>query len=116
MAQDRAPIQAVRTPAPVRIDGRLDDVAWQQAPVVTGFIQRQPDEGQPAREQTELQIAYDDAAIYIAAKMHDGEPARIVRRLTRRDLPADADRFSIFFDPHHDHLTGVEFRVTAAGV
>ena len=37
-------------------------------------------------------------------------------RLTRRDVVADADRFSIFFDPHHDHLTGVEFRVSAAGV
>ena len=109
-------VQAVRTETPPRIDGRLDDVAWQQTPIVSGFIQRQPDEGQPARGQTELQIAYDDAAIYVAARMFDSAPARVVRRLTRRDLPADADRFSVFFDPHHDHLTGVEFRVTAAGV
>ena len=63
IAQDTSTIQAARTPTPVRIDGRLDDVAWQQARVVTGFIQRQPDEGRPAREQTELQIAYDDSAI-----------------------------------------------------
>ncbi len=84
--------------------------------MVTGFIQRLPDEGQPARQQTELRLAYDDDAIYVGARLHDSEPARIVRRLTRRDVVADADRFSIFFDPHHDHLTGVEFRVTAAGV
>ncbi len=115
-AQDRPPVHASRTPTPVRIDGRLDDVAWQQATVVTGFIQRFPDEGQPARQQTELRLAYDDDAIYVGARLHDSEPARIIRRLTRRDVVADADRFSIFFDPHHDHLTGVEFRVTAAGV
>ena len=91
-------------------------MAWQLATVVTGFIQRLPDEGQPARQQTELRLAYDDDAIYVGARLHDSDPARIVRRLTRRDVVADADRFSIFFDPHHDHLTGVEFRVSAAGV
>ena len=115
-AQDRPTIRALRTPAPVRIDGRLDDVAWQQATPVTGFIQRLPDEGRPARQQSDLWVAYDDDALYVGARLRDDEPARIVRRLTRRDVPADADRFSIFFDPHHDHLTGVEFRVSAAGV
>jgi hypothetical protein len=115
-SQETAAVRAVRTPAPIRVDGRLDDVAWRQAPPVTGFIQRLPDEGRPATEQTELHVAYDDDAIYVGARLLDGEPRRIVRRLTRRDLLADADRFSIFFDPHHDHLTGVEFRVTAAGV
>ena len=115
-AQDRPTLHAVRTPTPVRIDGRLDDVAWQQAIPVTGFIQRLPDQGRPARQQTELRVAYDDDAMYVGARLLDDEPARIVRRLTRRDVAADADRFSIFFDPHHDHLTGVEFRVSAAGV
>ncbi len=109
-------VHAVRTPTPIRVDGRLDDVGWQQAQRLTGFIQRLPDEGKPALGQTELQIAYDDDAIYVGARLLDGEPSRIVRRLTRRDVAADADRFSIFFDPHHDHLTGVEFRVSAAGV
>ncbi len=109
-------VHAVRTPTPIRVDGRLDDVGWQQAQRLTGFIQRLPDEGKPALGQTELQIAYDDDAIYVGARLLDHEPSRIVRRLTRRDVAADADRFSIFFDPHHDHLTGVEFRVSAAGV
>jgi hypothetical protein len=116
IAQESVGVHAVRASAPIRVDGRLDDAAWREAPVVGGFIQRLPDEGQPARQQTQLQIAYDDDAVYVAARLLDSEPERIVRRLTRRDLVADADRFSIFFDPHHDHLTGVEFRVTAAGV
>jgi hypothetical protein len=115
-AQEPVGIRAVRASAPIRVDGRLDDAAWRDAPVVSDFVQRLPEEGQPARQQTQLQVAYDDEAVYVAARLLDSEPERIVRRLTRRDLVADADKFSIFFDPHHDHLTGVEFRVTAAGV
>lgn len=109
-------VQAVRAPASIRVDGRLDDAAWRAAPIVTGFLQRVPEEGRPAHAQTELQVAYDSDAIYLGARLLDPDPSRIVRRLTRRDAVADADRLSIFFDPHHDHLTGVEFRVTAAGV
>ena len=115
-AQDVRSVPAVRTDAPIRIDGRLDDEAWRLAEPASGFLQLVPDEGRPAREQTRLQLAYDGEAIYVGARLLDSDPARIVRRLSRRDLTADADKLSIYFDPHHDHLTGVEFRVTAAGV
>ncbi len=115
-AQDARTVQAVRTATPIRVDGRLDDAAWREAVAVSDFLQLVPDEGRPAREQTVLQIAYDDEAIYVGARLFDSDPDRIVRRLSRRDLDADADWLSIYFDPHHDRLTGVELRVTAAGV
>ena len=51
-----------------------------------------------------------------AARMHDREPSRIARQLARRDQDAEADGFSLFLDPHHDHVTGAAFRVSAAGV
>jgi hypothetical protein len=98
------------------VDGRLDEGEWSQAPVVTAFLQREPAEGAPATEQTELRILYDEAALYVGARLHDSEPGRIVRQLSRRDDVAEADSFSLFLDPHHDHLTGVEFQVSAAGV
>ena len=44
------------------------------------------------------------------------EPLLIGRRLSRRDEPADGDRFTLFLDPRHDRLTGVRFEVSAAGV
>src|SRR5687768_8195349 len=47
---------AVRTAAAPRIDGRLDDVAWSQAPVISTFTQRDPVEGSPASEATEARI------------------------------------------------------------
>jgi Domain of unknown function (DUF5916)/Carbohydrate family 9 binding domain-like len=111
-----APLHASRTVAPIVIDGRLDDEPWRTASAVTGFLQKDPDEGQPATEQTELRILYDDEAIYIGARLFDSEPDRIVRQLSRRDAVAEADKLSIFLDPRHDHVTGAEFRVSAAGV
>jgi hypothetical protein len=109
-------LRAVRITDPINLDGRLDDVAWQRAEAVSEFVQRDPDEGRPATERTELRVAYDDGAIYVGVRLFDREPARIVRRLSRRDDVADADRFTLYLDPHHDHLTGAIFVVSAAGV
>jgi len=109
-------VQAVRSNTPIVIDGRLDEEAWLRAPAATTFTQRDPDEGKPATELTELRLAYDDAALYVGARLHDREPSRIVRQLSRRDQGAEADGFWLYLDPHHDHLTGAVFSVSAAGV
>jgi len=108
-------ITAVRIRTPLVLDGRLDEEMWKTAGAATGFLQRDPDEAQPATEQTEIRIAYDHEAIYVGARMSDREPGGIVRRLSRRDSDGNADRIYVGFDPRHDHLTGVIFGVTAAG-
>jgi hypothetical protein len=109
-------LTAVRAQAPIVVDGRLDDVAWTEATPAGGFRQRDPKEGEPATERTEVRVAYDDDALYVGLRLFDTEPHRIVRRLSRRDESADADRVTVLLDPHHDHLTGVQFQVSAAGV
>jgi hypothetical protein len=109
-------VEAARAPAPVAVDGRLDDEAWASVPAFTDFTQRDPEEGQPATERTELRLLYDDDALYVGARLLDTEPDRIVKRLSRRDESAEADRFSIYLDPRRDRLTGVRFEVSAAGV
>ena len=109
-------VQAVRSNTVIVIDGRLDDEVWLRAPAATTFTQRDPDEGKPSTELTELRVAYDDGALYVGVRMHDREPSRIVRQLSRRDQEAEADGFWLYVDPHHDHLTGAVFSVSAAGV
>jgi hypothetical protein len=109
-------LRAARTPGPVAVDGRLDEAAWAAAAVADTFLQRNPDEGQPATERTELRVLFDDHAIYVGARLHDGEADQIVRQLSRRDVVAETDTFTLYLDPHHDHRTGVVFEVSAAGV
>ncbi len=109
------PATAVRARGPIAIDGRLDDEAWALATPIADLHQREPDEGQPATERTEVRFAYDDDALYVGARMFDPEPDKIVRRLSRRDAEVSSDLVRVFLDPHHDHQTGVMLTVSAAG-
>lgn len=116
-----APVKSIRairvSPTAPKIDGVLDDEVWQQAPIASGFYQRDPEEGIPASEETAFQIAYDDEALYIAIMCYDTEPDKIVRRLYRRDQISygETDWVGIRLDPHHDHQTGFGFAITPSG-
>jgi hypothetical protein len=50
-------VRAIRASTPPEVDGRLDDEVWREAIRLTEFVQRNPDEGAPATEQTEIWIA-----------------------------------------------------------
>jgi len=109
-------VRAVRTAAPPVIDGRLSEEAWERAPAATAFTQKDPDEGRPATDRTEIKVLYDDTALYIGARMFDSHPDLIDRRLSARDGDPDADRITVYLDPMHDRLTGAIFRLSASNV
>ena len=113
---DAPVVGARRADGPIVLDGRLDEPAWQAAPIASGFLQRDPDQGQPATEPTELRLLFDDHALYVGARLRDDAPDRIVRQLSRRDAVPEADSFTLFLDPHRDRRTGVVLQVSAAGV
>ena len=110
-------ISAVRVTAKIAVDGRLDEADWARAQPAKDFLQKDPDEGKPATEPTEVRFLYDDDALYVGARMFDSEPPKIAKRLTRRDGDTDgiADWIAVGIDAHHDKLTGSMFSVTAAG-
>src|SRR5688572_11997316 len=109
-------VRATRTAQAPAIDGKLTEETWALAAPAGDFTQRDPDEGKPPTERTEVRFLYDDGALYVGARMFDSEPARITRRLSTRDNSADADVLSLYLDPMHDKLTGAIFRVSAANV
>ena len=49
---------AIVTTRPV-IDGRLEDAVWREAEPIGGFVQRDPAEGEPATERTEVRFLTD---------------------------------------------------------
>ena len=107
---------ATRTTVAPTIDGILNEAEWNRAQPITDFLQRDPDEGQPASERTEVRILYDDEALYIGAIMFDRDPSKILARLARRDDEVESDFISIRIDSYHDHQTAFEFTINAAGV
>lgn len=101
------------TPKPV-IDGKLDDACWQTGEWAGDFTQLLPTEGAKPSQDTKIKVLYDDKNIYVAIRAFDTEPSKISRKLGRRD-ELYGDMAGINFDSYHDHRTGFEFSVTAAG-
>jgi len=112
----RRQLAARRTPTPLKLDGLLDDAAWATAPVASQFIERRPSPGRPERLPTEVRVLYDDAALYVGARMVEASPDSIKRELTQRDNGGNTDFFAIFLDPYRDHLNGYGFIVQSTGV
>jgi hypothetical protein len=100
----------------IRLDGGFNDAAWNLAPVIDGFVQREPNEGKPPSFKTEARLVYDRSALYISIHAYDADPARIVGILTRRDTDSPSDWVSVVIDSYHDRRTAYEFAVNAAGV
>ncbi|HSG08553.1 MAG TPA: DUF5916 domain-containing protein [Longimicrobiales bacterium] len=132
-AQDAAPdvLRAYRVPngttAGIRVDGLLGEEVWSHAAVTGGFRQREPAEGDPATERTEVRVVYDAEALYVAVMAYDREPDRVVARLLQRDkllVPdfmgggmtfAGDDAVALVLDPFHDHRSGIIFATNANG-
>ena len=111
-------VEAVAVPAngPIVLDGKLNEEIWQQAPVITEFLQRDPAEGQPPTFKTEARVAYDDAAIYIAVRAFDSDASKLVGILTRRDQRSPSDWIRIVVDSYFDKRSAYEFGVNPVGV
>jgi hypothetical protein len=103
--------------APV-LDGRvLDDPAWQAAPVITGFVQEQPEEGQPVSERTEVRIIYTADTLYVGVVCFDRTPEAIIVSDSRRDASLDdTDSFQMIFDTYRDFQNGFVFGTNPAGI
>jgi hypothetical protein len=112
----RKEIRAVRLQgrAPA-VDGRLDDEAWAAAPVLSDFVQKQPVEGGAPTERTEVRFVYDDAALYVAARMFKNDPSSIQAPVSRRDDGGKSEHIWISLDTYLDRRTAYSFGVTAAG-
>ena len=108
-------VHAVRATEPITLDGRLDESVWKTAPHAVGFTQNDPQDGAPPTEQTDVWVAYDDHALYVAAFCHDSDPSKIRKRLGRRDSQTDSDWFAVAVDPYFDKRSGYLFVANPAG-
>jgi Domain of unknown function (DUF5916) len=109
---------AVQVSEAPTLDGNvLGDPAWKAAPVIAGFQQEQPDEGQPASEQTEVRIVFTRDTLYIGVVCFDRNPSSIIVSDSRRDADLeDTDSFRVIFDTYRDHLNGFVFGTNPAAI
>ncbi|MEM1120840.1 MAG: DUF5916 domain-containing protein [Bacteroidota bacterium] len=98
-----------------KIDGFLDDPVWQTVEWGGDFSQLEPNDGGQPEAPTQFKILYDDAYLYVGYRMHDEEPDKIVRRMSRRD-GFEGDWIEINIDSYHDKRSAFSFTVSASGV
>ena len=113
---EKKELSAIRISSPPKIDGQLNDEAWNNVAPATDFIQLRPYNGQAASFNSEVKIIYDDIAVYVGAMMYDPYPDSILTELSERDDIGIADHFGVYFDCFNDYLTSYGFFVTASGV
>jgi hypothetical protein len=122
-------VRAIKLPpgAVLRVDGRLDEDAWSLASPASGLRQREPQEGAPATEATEVRVLYDESGLYVGVLARDREPKRVVARIRQRDTLlepagfegsyefAGDDAVAILLDPFRDRRNAVVFATNANG-
>jgi hypothetical protein len=107
---------ATRVDRPPKLDGTLNDPLWQQATPITNFLQREPYEGQPPTERTEVRVLYTKHSVYFGIKCFDSEPKKIVATELRRDVSQNLDDyFEIVIDSAHDRRNAYVFQITPLG-
>jgi len=115
-AQEKKFLNLKKTSTPPKIDAVLDDQVWQEAEKATDFVQFRPAMGvaEISEERTEVQVTYDDNAVYFAAYIYD-KPENIMKQFTTRDNFGQADFFLISINPNNDGQNDTEFLVFSSG-
>jgi hypothetical protein len=110
--------QAFRASDQPILDGDvINDPAWSSIEPITGFWQTQPFEGQPASEETEVRIIFDDQTFYLSVVCYDRDPSGIIVADSRRDSSlVDTDSFQFILDTYHDLQNGFVFGTNPAAI
>ena len=101
----------------IKLDGVLDEPVWFTVEPAMDFKQRDPIEGAPCSEKTEVYVIYDQDNLYIGAKFYDSNPEGIMAFQKKRDAPLRGDdRFMFIIDTYRDYRTGYFFETNPAGI
>src|SRR5712671_6554005 len=112
----RISAEAIRIEHAPTLDGTLNDPLWQSATPITNFRQREPHEGEPSTEKTEVRILYTRHAVYFGIYCYDSEPSRIIATELRRDVSQELDdHFEILIDSKHDRRDAYVFQINPLG-
>lgn len=100
----------------IQLDGRLDEPAWQTAPVIDGFAQVEPVEGAPATFRTRVRVLADRTQLVFGIECDDPQPAAIVSHSVARDADLEGeDHVRLALGTFQDGRTGYILAVNPSG-
>jgi len=114
-----SPVPLIKASSPIKIDGVLDDPAWEQAARFDIAYEWTPGENTPPPVKSEVLVSFDESSIYIGFRCFDPDPKAIRAHLMDRDdtdtLIQD-DHISFMLDTFNDERRAFQFRVNPLGV
>jgi uncharacterized protein DUF5916 len=108
-------VQLPRLEVAVTIDGALDEAAWGEAAVLTGFSQFSPADGLPAVDSTHVLAWYSPTAVYFGIRAFEAHGA-VHATLADRDRIAADDHIQILLSTFDDGRQATVFAVNPYGV
>jgi Domain of unknown function (DUF5916)/Carbohydrate family 9 binding domain-like len=104
-----------KTAQPVKIDGELNDVAWETAEPAKDFWLKFPRDDVKAKHKTEVKVSYDNNFLYVGGIIYDSLPL-IGQSLKRDSRLRENDGLGVILDPMNKKTNGFYFSVTAFNV
>jgi len=107
-----APFECRWTEAPIRIDGKADEPAWEQAQVIDGFrLSWLGKEERPSATATKARLLWDREYLYFFAEMEDRD---VYAKITEHNGETwHDDVFELFFKPSTNATGYYEFEINA---
>jgi Domain of unknown function (DUF5916)/Carbohydrate family 9 binding domain-like len=100
----------------IKIDGKPDEIAWQDCQIATDFYQVLPMDTSKAFVKTEVKFCYDDKNLYLLFINHNYiKGPNIVESMKRDWNFGRNDNDLLFFDPFNDLTNGFSFGSNARG-
>lgn len=100
----------------MRVDGVLDEGAWEKAEVADYFKRVLPTDTGYALAQTEVRLCYTETTLYLGIICWDPTPGKRPVESLRRDFAFPKnDNFIVFIDTYNDQTNGFAFGISPAG-
>ncbi|NOR88341.1 MAG: hypothetical protein GQ527_12100, partial [Bacteroidales bacterium] len=107
---------AVYSNEQIKLDGKLNEACWQNAPIIDNFTQREQNEGEPATEKTHVAVVYNTNEIYFGIWCFDSEADKISAQQMARDFSwRSDDNLEIIISPFNDNRNGYLFATNPNG-
>jgi hypothetical protein len=100
----------------LKIDGVLDEVAWEKAESANNFQQYFPSDSILAAQQTDIKILYNETTLYVGITVYTSGNDYVIPSLQRDFRAGGNDNISVMFDTFNDGTNAFLFGSNPYGV
>lgn len=110
------PIEIPRLESIITFDGIPDEDAWNQAKTLP-LVMQMPTFGKDPTEKSDVLIGYDDNYLYLAGRLYETEPGKVMANSKKRDaMVGNTDWFGLVIDSYYDRENALAFFTNPNGL